>query len=489
MNEQRATETHQLTKPNATAPTKVAGTPWAQQSLLFVTGRLAESSLRAVVSALAEQLQFRFEIAVPGTQVAALLHANLLRNRLQIADHVDRVILPGWCQGEIPLLESHFGKPFELGPKNLYDLPEFFGQGKRREVNLDHYSIDIIAEINHATQMPLSSVMAEARSMANAGANLIDVGCVPGESSSRVSEIVSELRSEGLRVSIDSFEQPEVEQAVHAGAELILSCNHSNVDWVTQYGVEVVAIPDTPRDLQSLDRLIERMQSDGATFRLDPIIEPIGMGFTHSLERYIRVRQKYPELPMMMGIGNITELTEVDSAGVNMLLAAVCEELGIQSVLTTQVINWCRTVVKEFDVARRMVHFAVTQQTIPKHIDSSLVMLRDAKVHDPSVESLKSLASALTDANFRVFAQQGTLHLMNRHGHWSGTNPFEIVAQAMAHESNEIDPEHAFYLGYELARAEIAGHLGKNYVQDEAMTWGLLGEIASSGKVDLSEGE
>ncbi len=62
---------------------------------------------------------------------------------------------------------------------------------------------------------------------------------------------------------------------------------------------------------------------------------------------------------MMMGIGNVTELTEVDSAGVNMILAAICEELGIQSVLTTQVINWCRSAVAEFDMARRLVRHAV----------------------------------------------------------------------------------------------------------------------------------
>ncbi|MFN8709745.1 MAG: dihydropteroate synthase, partial [Planctomyces sp.] len=111
----------------------------------------------------------------------------------------------------------------------------------------------------------------------------------------------------------------------------------------TQYGVEVVAIPDSPSDEASLDRLIEQLSSRNAAFRIDPILEPIGSGFTASLDRYTRFRRRYPDCPMMMGVGNVTELTEVDSAGVNMLLAAICEELGIQSVLTTQVINWCRT--------------------------------------------------------------------------------------------------------------------------------------------------
>lgn len=451
----------------------------AGQFLLFVTGRLADVSLREVVGGLAERLQFRFDVVVPGIQVAALLHVQLLAKRLTVSADVDRVILPGWVQGDLAVLEQQFRVPFERGPKDLHDLPEYFGLGKREAANLDRYSIEIIGEINHATRQPLKDVLSEAAGMAAAGANVIDVGCVPGETSDRAGETVRVLRSEGFRVSIDSFDRGEVEQAVAAGAELILSCNHSNVDWVTQLGTEVVAIPDSPADTHSLDRLIEQLTSENVKFRIDPIIEPIGMGFTASLQRYMDARRKYPGMAMMMGIGNVTELTEVDSAGVNMLLAAVCEELGIQSVLTTQVINWCRTSVAEFDAARRLVHHAVTSRVIPKHIDSSLVMLRDAKLKHQSEEALSALAAALTDANFRIFADESNLHLMNRHGHWQGTHPFDVFAAALA-ENSGVDAGHAFYLGYELARAEMARQLGKRYVQDAAMGFGVAGELPGS---------
>ena len=449
------------------------------QTILFVTGRLAETSLSNVVAQLADRLGFRYQIAVPGIQVAALLHVSLLKKRLSVGADVDRVILPGWVQGDISELERQFGTPFECGPKDLRDLPESFGLGKRQQVNLDRYSIDIIGEINHATRMPLADVVAEANSMAADGADVIDVGCVPGETCAHVGDIVLALRGENLRVSIDSFERPEVEQAVDAGAELILSCNHSNLDWVTKLGTEIVVIPDTPADTDSLDRLIEAVTTAGTSFRIDPIIEPIGMGFTASLERYMVARRKYPDVAIMMGVGNVTELTEVDSAGVNMLSAAICEELGITSVLTTQVINWCRTSVAEFDAARRLVHHAVTNQVIPKHIDSSLVMLRDARLKPQSDDLLKALAAALTDANFRIFAEESGLHLMNRHGHWQGKQPFDVFAAAMAANSN-IDASHAFYLGYEMARAETARLLGKRYVQDEVMGFGVAGELPGS---------
>ncbi|MEI6540597.1 MAG: DUF6513 domain-containing protein [Planctomycetota bacterium] len=474
-------------------------TPNSTDTILFVTGRLAEPGLREVIAGIAEKLGFSFEITVPGIQVAALLHVNLLLKRLTVPPHISRVILPGWCHGELSELEQHFGKPFELGPRDLYDLPEYFGLSKRRAADLSRYSVEILAEINHATRMPLADIVSQAKALIGSGANMIDVGGVPGESSPRIAEIVTILRSEGLRVSIDSFDRQEVEQAVTAGAELILSCNHSNVDWVTALGVEVVAIPDVPHDLASLDRLIARLREEATPFRVDPIIEPIGMGFTASLQRYLRVREKHPDVSMMMGIGNITELTEVDSAGVNMILAAVCEELGIQSVLTTQVANWCRSSVAEFDAARRLMHHAVAARTIPKNLGSAVVMLRDARLKPKSAESLQLLAAALTDPNFRIFAEAGELHLMNRNGHWHGHDVFRLFEQATSSDSasgiyakghvpqpdGAIDRSHAFYLGYELARAEIALHLGKQYTQDEPMHWGLLGPTRASSTAAL----
>ncbi|MEZ6126711.1 MAG: DUF6513 domain-containing protein [Planctomycetaceae bacterium] len=452
------------------------------QNLLFVTGHLAENSLREILQPLSQKLGFRSHVTVPGVQVAALLHVDLLKRRLTVPADIDRVILPGWVQGNIQQLEDQFGCPVIRGPKDLYDLPEFFGEAQRPRAALDRYSIEIIGEINHATRQPLSKVIEEARAMHRAGADVIDVGCVPGESSHRVGEIVRRLRSEQLRVSIDSFDRSEVEQAVEAGAELILSCNQSNVDWVTQLQTEVVLIPETPSDLPSLDRLIEQVSARSVPFRVDPILEPIGMGFTASLQRYLQVRQCYPDVPMMMGVGNLTELTEVDSAGVNLLMAAVCEELGIQSVLTTQVAGWCRGSVAELDVARRMVHHSIQQKTLPKHLGISLVMLRDARRRKTSSEALQQLASAITDGNFRIFAADDGLHLMNRRGHWIGEQPFEIFGSALQ-QNPDIDAAHAFYLGFEMARAEMARLLGKHYVQDEGISWGLAGQLPGSATV------
>ena len=134
-----------------------------------------------------------------------------------------------------------------------------------------------------------------------------------------------------------------------------------------QLDSELVAIPDDPHDLSTLDETVSALTESGCRFRIDPVLEPIGFGFAASLARYFEARRKWPDTAVMMGIGNLTELTEVDTVGMNVLLAGICQELGIRSVLTTEVINWARSAVREFDIARRLVHFSITRNVLPKH--------------------------------------------------------------------------------------------------------------------------
>src|SRR5262249_13855767 len=151
-------------------------------------------------------------------------------------------------------------------------------------------------------------------------------------------------------------------------------------DAAAAWGCAVVAVPDVPATLEGLDRTLEVLDAARVRYRIDPILEPIGFGFAASLGRYLEVRRRYPNAEMMMGGGNLTELTDVDSAGVNVLLLGFCQEVGIRSVLTTEVINWCRSCVRELDLARRLVHHACTQRVLPKRLEPDLVLLRDPKL-------------------------------------------------------------------------------------------------------------
>ncbi|HAO73153.1 MAG TPA: dihydropteroate synthase, partial [Planctomycetaceae bacterium] len=241
-------------------------------------------------------------------------------------------------------------------------------------------------------------------------------------------------------------------------------------------GCEVVVVPDEPSTLKGFDETIARLEVLAVPCRLDPVLEPIGFGFAASLGRYLDVRKRYPKSEMMMGIGNLTELTDVDSAGINTLLLGFCQETGIHSVLTTEVIYWSRSSVKECDLARALVYHAVTNKTLPKHVEPQLVTLRSGKQQLHGDEALEQLALAIRDPNFRIFAERGEVHLVGKHLHLASRDPFQLFYQLAAHDRTDVDPNHAFYLGYEMAKAVTALTLGKDYRQDQALDWGYLTE-------------
>ena len=446
-----------------------------RERVLLLTGRLAEAVVRATATQVRGRALVDFEVHVLPITVAALMHTTWVERKLEWQPdwRFERVLLPGYCQGETAALTAKYGVPFERGPKDILDLPEFFGLGKRKPANLDRYDIEILAEINHAPRMSLDQILRMAEHYRQSGADRIDVGCIPGERWDGTGATVRTLVQEGYRVSIDSFDRDEVSSAVEAGADLVLSVNETNVDWAVNVPAEFVIVPDDARALDSLQPTIDAFRSANRTFRIDPILDPVGVGFAASLGRYSEARRRWPEIPVMMGIGNVTELAEADTAGMSLLLAGICGELGVTSVLTTEVANWCQTAVREFDIARRVIRFAIENGTIAKHIDSSLVMLRDPKLKEFGEEPLASLARQIKDPNFRIFAEREQLHVMNRDGYWRGADAFEVFDQ-MAATNTKLSASHAFYLGYEMAKAMTAITLGKQYQQDESLQWGLL---------------
>jgi dihydropteroate synthase-like protein len=230
-----------------------------------------------------------------------------------------------------------------------------------------------------------------------------------------------------------------------------------------------VAGPDRGGPLDTLEPTLAKLDAWGVPYLIDPIIEPIGFGFMASLERYAEVRRRYPDAGMLMGIGNLTELTAADSTGVNAMLIAVCQELRIRSVLTTEVIPWARGAVREIDVARRLMHYAVTRHTIPKGIDDRLVTVKDPAPLTYTQDELRALQAEITDPNFRIFADRDGITVFNNERFVRGSDIQDIFDQLDVDE-----PAHAFYLGKELARASLAVTLGKTYRQEGALQWGYL---------------
>lgn len=440
---------------------------------LFVTGKLAEPALRRLLEDLGPRVGFEWSVAVLPITVAALATTAWIGRHLPRPAGFDRVLLPGLCRGNLDELHRTWPEvPVERGPNDLVDLPEHFGRPSSRKEGYGTHDTVILAEINHAPRLEPAALVAEAQRLAADGADLIDLGCDPGGEWAGLGDAVRRLIDLGLRVSVDTFDPREAAAGARAGAEMVLSVDATNREQAPDWGCTVVAVPDAPSTLDGLDDTLAFLDGRRVPCLADPILEPIGFGFANSLGRYLEVRRRHPQVEMLMGIGNLTELTEVDAAGVNVLLVGFCREQRIRHVLTTQVANWCRSCVREIDLARRLVHFACSRGVLPKHLDPDLLLLRDPKVRDHGAATLAELAGKLTDRNFRLFAEGGELHVLNRDMHLRGTDPFDLFAEMLRREA--IDPGHAFYLGYELSKAATALALGKNYVQDQALRWGFL---------------
>jgi dihydropteroate synthase-like protein len=437
------------------------------EHILFLTGRLAEKNLHRVLEAM-QPAPFTHSVLVLSLQVAGLMTSDMILRRLADANGVDRVMLPGRCRGNLDALSSHFGVPFVRGPDDLKDLPRYFGR-EAAPIDLTRHDVRIFAEIVDAPNMSLAAILGQANDYRNAGADVIDLGCLPETPFRHLEEAVAMLHAAGFPVSVDSMDPQELLRGGRAGADFLLSLKQETL-WITdEVPSTPVLIPSTPSDMESLYRAIELMDRKGRDYLADPVIEPIHFGFTESLVRYRDLRKKCPDAKIMMGTGNLTELTEADTLGIQALLMGIISELRITNILTTQVSAHASGVIGEADRARRVMYAAREAGDLPQGFGETLLALHALDPFPWSSEEIAATAAEIRDPSFRVQISPEGLHVYNRDGLRTATDPFKLFP----HLGLEHDGSHAFYLGVELARAQIAWQLGKRYVQDRELDWGV----------------
>lgn len=436
------------------------------EHIVFLTGRLAEKSLVNVLESMTPA-PFSWEVREIGLQVAALMTADLILRRVPAPIAAQRVIVPGRCRGDLDVLTQHYGVPVERGPEEVKDLPQFFGR-KAQPFDLTRYETEIFAEIVDAPRLDLDGIAARAKEYAAQGADVIDIGCLPETPFPHLEDAVRLLKSQGYRVSVDSMRTEELVRGGRAGADYLMSLNADTLWVADEVPSTPILVAREPADEASLDAAIEAMTARGRPFLADPILDPIPFGLATSIARYVRLRERYPDVAIMMGIGNVTELTEADTSGINAVLLGMAAELRIAAVLTTSVSQHARRAVREADVARRVMHAARTAQVLPKGIDARLATVHEKRPFPYSPAEIDEIAQGVRDPNFRVQVTTQGIHVYNRDGQRRAVDPFDLYPQL----GLETDGGHAFYMGVQLARAQIAWQLGKRFDQDQPLDWG-----------------
>src|ERR1700674_2014481 len=345
------------------------------ERIVCLTGHLARTRLEKVLAELGDT---RFDLSVVdiGVKVAALMTEAIISRRLPRPLAADRVLLPGRCRAGLDRLAVEFGVPFERGPDELNDIPAYFGK-HGRDLDLSRHDMRIFAEIVDAAALTVDAVLARAIDMRAAGAVVIDLGCSPDIAFPHLEDSVRELARVGLQVSVDSGNADELRRAGRAGAGFLLSLTEGSLDIASDTGATPVLVPADHGDMASLLRAAEAAQRRGIAVILDPVLDPIHFGFVASLARYIELRRRLPQADILMGTGNLTELTDADSGGVTAPLLGICSELHIRNVLVVQVSPHTRCTIQEHDAGRRMMFAAREDASLPKDYGGALVQLHD----------------------------------------------------------------------------------------------------------------
>lgn len=441
------------------------------ENLLFLTGKLAEKSLHKVLKEVQSNPgapAFKYRVEQIGVSVAALMTPEMVARRLKTTGDANKMILPGLCQGDLSQLHRQFGIPAERGPNDLKDLPQYFGQ-QGLAPDLSQYSTQIFAEIVDAPDLSVEQIVAKAQRFQAQGADVIDLGCLPNRPFLHLAEAIRTLKSEGFQVSVDSINPDELLIAGKAGADFLLSLTEKTLWIADEVHSTPVLIPARQGSLASLYRAIEHCLKRNRAFIADPILDPIHFGLTDSIVRYHKLRKKYPDIPVLMGIGNVTELTDADTTGINAMLFGMISELNVNAVLATSVSPHAVNAIAEADIARRVMYAAKLDNRLPRGYSDGLLGLHDRRPFPYHADEIAELASQIKDPSFRIMVSEAGVHVYNREGMQLSVDPFHFYPKLGV----EKDASHAFYLGVELARAQIAWQLNKRYVQDEALNWGV----------------
>ena len=366
----------------------------------------------------------------------------------------------------------------------------------------EDFPMRVLSEIANAPFLSKQDLINKCQYFVDSGADMIDIGMAAGEDfSDKIPELINTLRPiVGDRpLSIDTLNPNEIKVAAENGIDFVLSLdlgNNSEVQEILkEKDIPAVLLPTnfsqgispkTPLErVEAMHQLIK--DTDGLRYVADLILDPVNS--SSIVESIIACHEfhKTNPAPMFFGVGNVTELMDADSGGVNVLLAGIGMELGVSILFTPEESGKTRGSVFELAIASKMMFLAKHRKSIPKDLGINLVAFKDKhKRNDIISNNIDGIPKTRRDeplkfvrdkaGSFKISVDYGTTVSKSKiiATHFKKNEPDLVIEGQSAKEIYEEiikkdlvkRIEHAAYLGSELQKAEIAMVTGKDYVQD-----------------------
>ena len=364
----------------------------------------------------------------------------------------------------------------------------------------------IIAEIVNCTQKSDDKILLKVQHYIESQADIIDIGCVSNiPNPNRVKEIIKLIRNNfNVLISIDSMDTSEIMAAVNEGIDMILSLDFGNYEELINLpkDIPIVILPTNikeghfPKDpeerVNNLFKLTKILKDKGfKKIIADPLLEtPIAPGICKSLETYFLYKKKVStddyhemELPLFFGVSNVVELMDIDSVGINGLLASIAIELDMGVLFTVEHSSKLMYGVKELSECVKLNFIAKCKKTPP--INQGIQIFRaKGKIYQKTPEIDESKSTIISELKPEYKADINGYFKIHVN-HYSGkinvlffSNDHSMLqtfigenAEALSKKIIELNLTdnlyHVNYLGRELNKAENCLLLGKPYIQDE----------------------
>ena len=514
--------------------------------VLIITGNLAEK----LVKKFSISSVHNVKVHVVNTPIAAFLTPKKISREIKEMgswgllnlDEIDMIIIPGLIRKDATIIKEETGIPTYKGPTDAADLKIVLDaldklnlspktsadkliEKQQREKALEFiedfendqnqikkllkkpnnilvgklpvgedFPMRVLAEIANAPIITMEELIYKAEYFIKNGADMLDIGMVAGENMShKIPEMVYSIKkiSGDVPISIDTLNPLEIEAAVNAGVDMVLSLDHGNYQDVMpileEKKIPAVILPTdfqkgwVPNTIEERVSSLEELRKKCKKIDLiaDLILDPINS--TSIVDSIIACRQyhKRNQEPIFFGVGNVTELLDTDSVGVNSLLSGIAMELGTSILFTPEESGKTVGSVYELAVSSKMMFLAKNRGSIPKDLGINLLVLKDKRI--PGNLNLDFEVPIIEAEGTEKFVRDksGSFKIMvvNDHilaVHFNNMEPdIAITGKSAKKIYEEIlkqnlvsRMEHAAYLGAELQKAEIALLTRKAYNQD-----------------------